>query len=147
MATVNLFLADGTEMKISKDFALRMVALKDLIENVSDDDSVPVPEVNSTTMKTILVYLTEITKEMSDDKKKEYETKFCADNQVEIFRLIRAANYLNLTPLLDVLLSSVAAKMKGKTAEEMRQMFGIENDFTPEELAAAMKENEWVEDQ
>ena len=35
---------------------------------------------------------------------------------------------------------------RGKTPEQIRQMFNIECDFTKEELAQVQKENEWADD-
>ena len=34
----------------------------------------------------------------------------------------------------------------GKSAEEIRQQFGIVNDFTPEEEAQIREENKWAEE-
>lgn len=36
--------------------------------------------------------------------------------------------------------------IKGKTPEEIRKHFNIQNDFTPEEEEEVRRENEWCED-
>jgi S-phase kinase-associated protein 1 len=38
----------------------------------------------------------------------------------------------------------VADMMKGKSVEEIRKMFNIKNDFTPEEEEEVRKENQWA---
>jgi S-phase kinase-associated protein 1 len=36
--------------------------------------------------------------------------------------------------------------MKGKSAEEIREFFKIENDWTTEELEQVQRENQWCEE-
>ena len=38
----------------------------------------------------------------------------------------------------------VADMIRGKTAEQIRQEFGIKNDFSPEEEEEIRKENQWA---
>lgn len=72
-----------------------------------------------------------------------WDENFCKVDQAELFSLILAANYLEIKPLLDLTCKTVAAKIKGKTPEEIRKTFNIKNDFTPEEEEQIRKENEW----
>ncbi|KAF3535106.1 hypothetical protein F2Q69_00023524 [Brassica cretica] len=61
-----------------------------------------------------------------------------------ISELILAANYLNLPGLLDLSCQTLADYIKDKTPEDVREIFKIQNDFTPEEEAAVRKENVWA---
>ena len=59
--------------------------------------------------------------------------------------MIVAANYLNYPKLLDLACKDIAESyIKGKTPEEIRQAFNIENDFTPEEEQQVREENAWA---
>lgn len=49
---------------------------------------------------------------------------------------LQLSNYLQDEDLLELGTMEIAEKVKGKTTEEIREQFNIENDFTPEELAA-----------
>jgi hypothetical protein len=56
-----------------------------------------------------------------------------ADSSVRTRWHRKAANYLNIKSLLDLTCKTVADMIKGKTPEEIRAHFNIQNDFTPEE--------------
>ena len=56
----------------------------------------------------------------------------------------QAANYLNVMGLLDLTCQTVADMIKGKTPEQIRAIFNIVNDFTPEEEEEIRRENAWA---
>lgn len=59
---------------------------------------------------------------------------------------LQAANYLDIKPLLDVGCKTVANMIKGKSPEEIRKTFNIQNDFSVEEEDQIRRENEWAEE-
>ncbi|KAJ1971390.1 hypothetical protein H4R35_005287 [Dimargaris xerosporica] len=77
----------------------------------------------------------------------DWDREFCRVDQVTLFELILAANYLDIKPLLDLTCLTVANMIRGKRPEEIRRHFNIKNDFTPEEEELVRQENEWCEDQ
>lgn len=65
---------------------------------------------------------------------------------LRLFPPTQAANYLDIKALLDVGCKTVANMIKGKSPDEIRKTFNIQNDFTPEEEDQIRRENEWAED-
>ena len=57
---------------------------------------------------------------------------------------MQAADYLNIKNLLDLTCETVACLMKGNTVEEIRKMFNIKNDYTPQEEEKVRGENQWA---
>lgn len=60
--------------------------------------------------------------------------------------LLRAATFLRVERLADLASREVAACMRGRTVEGIRQVFGIANDYTGEEEQDVRKENSWAFD-
>lgn len=58
--------------------------------------------------------------------------------------LMKAANYLDIRSVVDLTNKTMAERIKNKTPEEVRVIFSIENDFTPEEELGLRKDNEWA---
>lgn len=58
--------------------------------------------------------------------------------------VIQGCNYLNIEPLIEVLVGEISNRMKEcKTPEEIREKFNIANDFTAEEEKEIREENDW----
>ena len=90
------------------------------------------------TLRTIVFFFT--------DNIPTWDQNFLKVDQGTLFEIILAANYLDIKGLLEVTCKTVANMMKGKSAEEIRKLFNIENDLTPEEEEQIRKENEWCEE-
>jgi len=160
---VLLVTSDNEQFKVEQAVAYRSVLIKNMVEDVGEsENAIPLPNVSSNVLKKVIEWCEHHKKdpeptasaleELSDDSRKktteisDWDQKFIAVDQEMLFEIILAANYLDIKPLLDVGCKTVANMIKGKQPEEIRKMFNIVNDFTPEEEAQIRKENEWAED-
>ena len=76
----------------------------------------------------------------------EFYSDFISKENDEIFEIIIAANYLGILPLIDLGCAKIATLIKNKTVDEIRKLFKIENDFTPEEEEQIKSENKWSDE-
>lgn len=60
-----------------------------------------------------------------------------------ILEVAMAAQYLDSKKLLDLNLQAMADRIEKKSPEQIRKLFHIENDFTPEEEAEMNEEDAW----
>jgi S-phase kinase-associated protein 1 len=65
----------------------------------------------------------------------------------ELMSMTLIANYMDLKGLLQLSCAAVAMLMRGQSAAQIRETFGIRNDFTPEEEEAVRAENQWAYDE
>jgi S-phase kinase-associated protein 1 len=141
---------------------LRFAMVSKLVEAIAPEEKeIPLPGVTKPVMEKVLafneLYLSkggefpEIEKPIKStvmaDVVPSYYAEFIDPMTIdEITLLLNAANYLDVRPLLDLCCCKLASMIKGKTPEEIRTLFNIANDFTPEEEAAIGEENKWCED-
>lgn len=133
--------------------------LIDLINTGEKDIPIPLAEIKSTIFKLAIEYITLYknnngVKPLTDEEKQDelkyltinsWEQQFLSKlNQQEMFDLILAANYLENKHLLECTCKFVASDMLKKTDDEIRKMWGVENDFTPEEQALYEEEKKWA---
>ncbi|CAN0917217.1 SKP1-like protein 4 [Linum grandiflorum] len=78
------------------------------------------------------------------DKVRKRDQEFVMVNLAMLFVLILAADYLNINELQDLTCQKAAHMIFRKTTEEMRKIFNIKNDFTPDEEANIRIENRWA---
>ncbi|POY72525.1 hypothetical protein BMF94_4351 [Rhodotorula taiwanensis] len=166
-AKVKLSTSEGEEFEVENDVAVRSVLIKNMLEGKSpsvlrhvgeSDQAIPLPNVSANVLKKVLEWCEHhkkdpepLAEDQDDTRRKtteisDWDAKFIQVDQEMLFEIILAANYLDIKPLLDVGCKTVANMIKGKQPEEIRKLFNIVNDFTPEEEAQIKKENEWAED-
>lgn len=152
---ITLVSSDGEKVQISENAAKRSYLIKGILEDYPEDPEVPLHNVKSNILTKIIEYL----EHYSETEPKEIERPLPSNNFNEcveswdynyidveldtIFELILAANYMDVKPLMELASSKVASIIKGKTPDEIRKTFNIQNDFTPEEENQIREENQW----
>mmetsp|Transcript_78238 Transcript_78238/g.217262 ORF Transcript_78238/g.217262 Transcript_78238/m.217262 type:complete len:133 (+) Transcript_78238:1-399(+) len=125
-------------------------------ENEAQD--IPLPNVKAIELGKVIEFckhyqeeeMKEIDKPLKCNDMKKMVQEWYADfvdlEQQPLFRLILAANYMDIKPLLELTCAKVASQIKGKTVEEIKKEFHIVNDFTEAEMAELREKIQWVED-
>jgi S-phase kinase-associated protein 1 len=65
-------------------------------------------------------------------------------NQEKLIHIILAANYMDIPPLLELGLCKLATMVKGKEPDEVKKLFNIAMDITPEEEKSVRDANPWI---
>jgi S-phase kinase-associated protein 1 len=130
--------------------------IKLMIEDTGNVDPIPLLNVDSNTLTKVIEYskfhaasdarlgdAANDAKQIEDDAN-AWDAEFVKVDLASLVDMILAANYLDIKPLLGVTCQAVAMMIRGRTPEEIRDMFKIENDFTAEEEEEVRRENQWA---
>ncbi len=150
MDATNLILvsSDGQKIEIDPECAQKSHLLKGLLADYSNQkEPIQLPDIKYDILKKVVEYLMyykdktpkEIPKPMPSANLSEvideWDVNFINSIDLDnVFDLINAANYMDISSLLDLSCAKIASLMKNKTAQEIRTMFNIECDLTDEEL-------------
>ena len=154
------------EYVVSRDAVKMSGLMKDMLEDQEGDDQqtvIPIPNVNGRTLKYVLEYCEHHWNNRAEPIDKPlrgkieevistWDRNFLLTDLIKggdekqhelLIDVIMAANFLNIKDLLDLTCASVASMIKGKSPEQIRALFNIENDFTPEEEEKIREENRY----
>ena len=157
--TVKLQCSEDEVISVNKAHAEHSTLIKGLIDDGGAEDPdtpLPIPQVTASVMNKCMDFVAlmgvvgaepEIEQPLPsndlaqhvDQRYAEYITKDV--DQALLFDIVLAANYLDIKPLLKLGSAKIASLIKGKSIEEIRQFFQMDNDFTPEEEQRIREEN------
>ena len=151
---VKLKSKDNQIYEVSIDFLEKAKLISGIVEDASDeDDTIFLREIDEINLIRIIDYLVHYQKEepkeipkpfpertddaflrsiLNDDWTFDFLQNMTLDEGIN---LINAANYLEINGLINILAAKLAYEMCNCEVEEARRKFGIECDFTEEELA------------
>ena len=142
------------DLDIARQFGTVKNMLEDLGMDKEGEDAIPLSNVNGANLSKVIEWKTfhkddPSLPEDEDNKKKtdtisSWDLDFLKVDQETLFKVIPAANYLNIKKLLDVTCKTLANMIKGENSQEIRNIFNIRNGLTSKEEEQIKKENEWV---
>uniref|UniRef100_A0A1A9W5U9 SKP1 component POZ domain-containing protein n=1 Tax=Glossina brevipalpis TaxID=37001 RepID=A0A1A9W5U9_9MUSC len=144
MRKIKLQSSEGESFDVDVNIAKCSHTIKTMLEDCGMEDCenvvVPLLNVNSATLRKVIEWAEYHKDDIQPAEEEEridhispWDADFLNMDQVALFELILAANYLDITNLFDISCKAVANMMKGKPAKEIRRIFNIKNDFTPAE--------------
>jgi S-phase kinase-associated protein 1 len=138
--------SDGIKVQVDSKSAEKSGLLKGLIQDYSQDDEIPVPDVRGDVLKKVVEFLVHwkdgepksIPKPLPSANLKDVTDEWNADFIMALelpftYDIINAANYMDVKPLLELSCAKVASLMKNKTVEQIRDYFNIPIDMTEED--------------
>ncbi|MCL7046307.1 hypothetical protein MKW94_015061 [Papaver nudicaule] len=150
---VTLKTADNKTIVVERSIVLISETIKHLIEDDCAED---------VTLEKVLVFLKkhapameflygpveptdEELEEVADDVMK-FDTEFVEGLESDqlLFDLIFAANYLDISTLMELTCEVVGRKIRDMTPEQITEYLRIENDYTPEAEAKVRAGNAWA---
>lgn len=148
---------DKKQFEVSEAAARVSGQLREMIESGSAEGVVPLPNIAAATLERVVQYLNKHAEPAANRRNKalrsaaEKELKKWNAEFVDglgtddaFFDLIVAADYLEIDELLDEGCKKIARVMKGKTPEQIRAIFDIPDDFTPQEKEEMRHEYAWA---
>lgn len=161
---------------ISNDGERTSVAKDDLIfesklakETLDNDTELNVDGASSNTIKNVVTFINIQREAMEnrflplpfvtdEEKKKKMNFDFNSVNKVhsdyvksfsiqELSEIALVAHYLDMPALMDLVCAYFASILNSHTVEENRNIFKIQNDFTPGEEERIQSENQWWDEQ
>eukprot|EP00804_Cyclotella_cryptica_P005423 CCRYP_002965-RA/>CCRYP_002965-RA protein AED:0.12 eAED:0.12 QI:442/1/1/1/0.66/0.75/4/605/201 len=113
-------------------------------DNDDDDNAVeiPLPNVKASVLAKVVEFCTHYKEEpmkpittplesmVIDEIVQSFYARFVEVDQVMLFELVTAANFMDIKPLLDLTCLAVSIYIKGKSPDEIRRIFNISNDMS-----------------
>ncbi|XP_058182050.1 SKP1-like protein 14 [Rhododendron vialii] len=140
--------SDGEEFLVEKQVALQSTLIQSMLDSdCSSANTIPLPKIDAKTLALVLEYCKKHANASSSKQEElnSFDSEFLKDLEFgALFHLVLAANFLEIKGLLDIMAQKIADTIKGMPHQEVRKVFNIENDYTPEEEAAVREENKWA---
>lgn len=155
LTTVKLLFPEDQVLEVDIQLAKFSALLRTMLEDIgAEAATIPIMEVSIETFKLMLEFIehhrndpeVESRPEKRDPDLDPWDKAFFEKlDKDEVFNLILASNQYDIQKLNVPGCKYVGTMIKGKTPEQLRAIFDLPNDFSPEEQAQVNEENKWYE--
>lgn len=153
---------DLVKFEITLGQAYQSGLIKDIVDPIEDHDEdhdydehpIPIPNVESKEFKKVMEYMKNHYKNRAErierplqgnlrDSLSDWDNEFLNKNKVGdmIVRLIKAATFLNMKYLLELMSAKLASTFKDKRIGNIKEALGIKSDFTHQEMEKIIEKN------
>ena len=159
---VTLCASDGTTIRVPGAVCERSRLVVNMMEEVREGEETMVPlfDVDHAMLRHVVDYLehyhggeepAKVPRPMPKplrDIASEWDMEFLERFDLEgLYAVTLAANYMDIKPLIKLATACIYDRyIRSKSAEEIRETFGLEDDLTEEDKAAIREENRWCEE-
>ncbi|PQQ04123.1 SKP1-like protein 1B [Prunus yedoensis var. nudiflora] len=139
MKKITLKSDDGEIFEVEEAVAMQSQTIKHMVEDDCAKGVIPLQNVTSNILAKVIEYCKKHHEEDADDEKNKGKKHHEEDADDEKNKDINKwdAGFVKVD-------QHCGGHDEGKDTEEIREIFNIKNDFTPEEEEAIRKENHWA---
>ncbi|XP_050222875.1 SKP1-like protein 14 [Mercurialis annua] len=153
---ITLKTEENSLVEVEEEVAMEFAIVKDLFTAEEEGKSstgtvVPLPKVSAKTLSPIIAYcrkhleMRKLKQDKNKDMKEKCDKAFVKHlNNEDLKEILLAVNYLEIKYLFDALNTAIAERISNKSVEYARRFFGIECDYTPQELHRLRNETSWA---
>lgn len=150
---IKLISKEKTEHVVSKKAAMLSKLIKTTLEGDALTEEIVMFHIEGQILDKIITYMNyhvdvpcrKISKPLQSNDMSDLVDRFDANfvdvDQETMFKLLLAANYMDVKPLLYLVCAKTATLLKDKTPDQIRKTFNIRGDYTPEEEEQVRREH------
>ncbi|XP_057471175.1 SKP1-like protein 11 [Actinidia eriantha] len=136
---------NNEEFVVDEHVALQSVTIKNMVDSDCAGEVIPVPTISGEILALVIEYCkNHANPSASEDDLKKADAGFVDKDIYTLIDLVLAANFLDIKGLLEVTSQKIADSIKDLPHQDVREIFQVENDYTPEEEAAVRAEHDWA---
>lgn len=162
--TIDIRTNDDIKIAVSRDVVKMWNTISNMLESYipgNEDsggagfDEIPITEVDNPTLLRVIDYCEQSLNYPEDEEwKKEFfhnthgteDLEAIKQHHTELSNLAKAADYLEITALLEDTAQTIANIFQGKSPEKIREEWDFPDDLTEEEKENIIRQNLWAFD-